>query len=269
MSNNLAMKTKSFTLVELLIVIAIFAILLSLLQPSLKNAIEGANRLQCQNKLRQLVSAFFIFSEDMDQQLPGTVRDYNNSDLKKRSWMGTETGFRDGDSSKKMSYYKDEGTVWPYLSNGKAQDYYRCPSLEEGKWNSGIGSNGLFDYSSFNAFSGAKVLNLPSKAFFPQATTDTPEFPALNDMENTLTPLIIEEDSYWWLNRIHIEPGHGSNDRMGNWHSNGSNYAAVDGSSHWIDFTFRGPYAREWKSYSPKGIVSDLSDGIWGRWNSR
>ena len=53
----------------------------------------------------------------------------------------------------------------PHLGGvGAVRKTYRCPSLNTGTWGSGVGSNGWFDYSSFVAFSGAQMNNVPMEA---------------------------------------------------------------------------------------------------------
>lgn len=63
-------KNKRFTLIELLIVVAVIAILLSLLQPALKNAIENARRVLCVNNERQLIILVTSSAMDNSDELP-------------------------------------------------------------------------------------------------------------------------------------------------------------------------------------------------------
>lgn len=62
-----------FTLVELLVVIAVIAILAALLLPALGKARETAYRSQCMNSIRQVNAAVGLYCDDHNAQLPVLV----------------------------------------------------------------------------------------------------------------------------------------------------------------------------------------------------
>ena len=63
---------RRFTLVEMLVVIAIIAILASLLMPSLVKAIDSARKMACANNLRNLNTATQVYLDDNSQILMST-----------------------------------------------------------------------------------------------------------------------------------------------------------------------------------------------------
>ena len=69
-ASNGAPVRRAFTLIELLIVIAIIAVLAALLLPALSNSKEQARRVNCKNHLRQFLIAATLFADDHDGKLP-------------------------------------------------------------------------------------------------------------------------------------------------------------------------------------------------------
>ena len=99
-----------FTLVELLTVMAVMAILVSLILPGLRDAYRGAYMAQCVNNAHQITLAWTTYLEDEN----GFFVNSNPNDPGRPAWVGP------GNAPSSLSL----GLMWPYLSDPNA---FRCP----------------------------------------------------------------------------------------------------------------------------------------------
>lgn len=65
---------KAFTLVELLVVVAIITILAALLLPALGRVINAARKIECANNLHQLGIGLHLYADDERGRMPGSFR---------------------------------------------------------------------------------------------------------------------------------------------------------------------------------------------------
>jgi prepilin-type N-terminal cleavage/methylation domain-containing protein/prepilin-type processing-associated H-X9-DG protein len=111
-------RQRAFTLIEILVVIAIIALLLAILMPALQRVKAQARTMICRSNLNQYGLAGRMYMDDNDSYFPYSF-----------SWLYKDggRGCRWHDASKNLDRNPELGGVlWPYL---KDQDINLCPTF--------------------------------------------------------------------------------------------------------------------------------------------
>jgi prepilin-type N-terminal cleavage/methylation domain-containing protein len=109
------MKRRAFTLVELLVVIAVIGILAALLLPALSRAKNQAAKSTDLNNLRQIITAVHLYTADDNDVFPPPNWD---------NGIGTITGWLYQPDENSPVFQVRTGLLWPALQNPKI---YFCP----------------------------------------------------------------------------------------------------------------------------------------------
>ena len=117
-----------FTLVELMLVVAIIAILMTILLPALKTVKEKAKSITCTNNQKQMSTSFMMYASDFDGWLPCTLQ----QSFPAGSWCYMISPYAEGETweiaaglplNSKPIYFcpssKDSITSGPYAGNYK------------------------------------------------------------------------------------------------------------------------------------------------------
>jgi len=193
---------RGFTLVELLVVIAVLAILLAIIVPVTAKGIAKAERIACMNNLRNFTIAAIAYSSENEGRL---VHSYpGNSAI---NWVGT------GNTTQSL----ESGALWKYTGS---HSMFRCPSVPAELTQ--IRSQNRH-YSPNNYLHGAGwypgIAYTLSSVPQPSRTIYFLEEP--DPRGANLGSWVMRLTSPAWV------------DPIGYWHSNGSNFSFVDGHAEY------------------------------------
>ena len=223
-------KAEGFTLVELLVVIAVIAILAALLLPVLSAAKHKAQRTTCINNLRQINLGVLMYCDDSHDATPSSGSTASSTVFPPlfsgyKALMKSYVGVNGPSSPRDKLFQCPADTFYPswYYTNATWPFHFVYKSLHD---------EPLFDYSSY-AFNGGD--NIPKKF-----GTLTPAYPGLGGVKLSAvrhpvrTVLVTEVAAlapYSW----HDPSSHGVADSDGTLYNDSKNVVSfVDGHVNYI-----------------------------------
>jgi prepilin-type N-terminal cleavage/methylation domain-containing protein/prepilin-type processing-associated H-X9-DG protein len=217
---------RGFTLVELLVVIAVIALLISILLPSLSGARRVAQATICLSNLKQCGQVFLLYSLDHNGATPGTF------------WQGPQN--LDWSGHQNVSYTSSPGSfrhplessvIWKYMAT---QDrIFECPQVKRD-------ANSFYDYTVIIRLAGVRT-EMPWRLTYPEH----PENAGSGRRAFDMLPMLIEEDERFY-NTTYDDGSFAWDDQFSDRHNRKCNIGYLDGSVG----TFR----------SPKGPRADLAE---------
>lgn len=214
-------RPRGFTLIEILVVVAIIALLVSILLPALSRAKDQAKMVMCQSNLHHLMNAFLSYSFDTKGMLPG------NSEVPGSDWLGSGNWF-----GRHKGRQPEDGVIFKYL---KEHDVYLCPADNYPRNPNGsqyTKYNGTYSYTSSTLLSGANVNGIGGShyRFKNGATGNWSRTDHRANMVANGAMVIIEEHPLYYLT-IWSNSAWDNDDSIAQRHSNSQfgNAAFVDG----------------------------------------
>ena len=158
---------KAFTLVELLVVIAVIALLLALLMPVLHRARAQGQLAVCLSNLRQLTLAWTAYATEHDGKLVDGSSFHTHASgrpgerryLEVQGWAGRAFSPANSQHRAVLLEHPDKGALWPWI---KDIDVYRCARGRPGHaltYATVVSANGCEVEGTFIPYSGGRELN--------------------------------------------------------------------------------------------------------------
>ncbi|MFH1747353.1 MAG: type II secretion system protein [Planctomycetota bacterium] len=242
---------RGFTLVELLVSVAIIAILMSILLPSLGQARSQARTAVCRSNLRQLSTGWIMYTGEWNGCLPGSSWDIDE-DGRTYDWLGTGGG----DEENPPPTSPDRGTIFPYVGYNAA--VYKCP---EDKLTSVAEDAGEFrrkmpySYTAPPILSGAPVELLKGTLYPVDFPVNYLWLMHWEEYAHSSAPwLIVEEDENYYLNFC-TDSAWSNDDTLTDRHDGRATIAYADGS------VSTRQYQRQPRRLDAWMVLYDLTDG--------
>ncbi len=175
-SKSSSHRSKGFTLIEILVVIAIIAILAAILFPVFARARENARRSSCQSNLKQIGLAMMQYTQDFDETMPSIFN--QNSNIR----------MPNGSIAPIAPWYQ---MIYPYMKNIQVLN---CPSEKSIIWTSGSFTGDIpYGYNFTSAWTQSCSPNCGVQLGYPN---DGPGA-KLSAIEDTSGTIMITDSKYY------------------------------------------------------------------------
>lgn len=142
-----------FTLIELLITIAIIAILAALLLPALNKARDKGKEIKCVGNLKQIGSATYLYFDDYDGWFPGNLSGHNNPQGKIKPYLANQSYIPYSERPGNGYYYntiiRSDVYICPAKRANKTRRYYPANYPYGGGYHLGYSYNSSYGYNFF------------------------------------------------------------------------------------------------------------------------